>query len=674
MALNTAQREAVEHQDGPMLVLAGAGSGKTRVITQRIGRLLERGVPARAILALTFTNKAAEEMRERVEKVVGGPARAKDLTISTFHSFGLMVLGHERKAVGGAFTIFDQGDSVACLREIMRELKLDKRFDLAAIGSRISLAKNAFQRPEDLPDSEDPYEEVTKLVYPKYEAALKRFSAFDFDDLVCGVVRIFNERPDVRERWQQRYRYVLVDEYQDTNQAQFQLLRAIASGHNNVCAVGDDDQSIYAWRGADIRNILAFEDQFAGAKVVKLEENYRSTTRVLEVANAVISKKRDQRHKKTLFSSREGTEKVKHVVTPTPETEAAWVASLIRGLVKDQGVSMREIAVLYRSNSQAKLIEENLRTEGIAYRMIGGQQFFDKKEVKDTLAYLKLALNRDDEISLRRVINYPSRGIGDASIDKLALVATARGWTLWQAIERIDAIDEVSESARQGCKLLERIMGELRKDLIIDRIPPAMATRKLVERIGLNADIDEGSQSNIVAARRKANIESLFATLGKRNLSPDGDRESSLSAFLRALTLKFADEEQTGAAVTLSTLHGAKGLEFGTVFLIGCEEGYLPHTRTIDAKVTDAVPTDIEEERRLFYVGITRAKNTLYLSRCRARALRAKAVPRTESRFFADIPEDLLEMMDVREAPKPDTKEMLANASNFLSMLDAIGK
>ncbi len=681
--MNPAQYEAVEHQNGPLLVLAGAGSGKTRVITHRIARLMDRGVPAHMICALTFTNKAAGEMAERVRHIVKGRGRDADrgLVISTFHSFGLMVLGRERKALGGTFTIFDQGDCLATIKELLGRTRAGRNLDAAAILARISNAKNAFLAPGDLVVREgDEYDEMTSVLYPKYQEALRNFRAFDFDDLVCEVARLWKERADILDRWQKEYLYVLVDEYQDTNRAQLEVLRLLAGRHRNICVVGDDDQSIYAWRGADVRNILDFEEQFAGAKVIKLEQNYRSLGPVLAVANAVIEKRLDAKYRKRLFTERPGGEKVKLGIAPSPEAEAAYVARELRRLVREEGRKPRDLAILYRSNGQAKVLEEQLREQGVPYRMIGGQQFFERKEVKDVLAYLKLALNRADEISLRRIVNYPPRGIGDGSLEKLTQHATARGWSLWQAVERVDGLDGVSSSARDGCRALERVVADLRRKLIVERHPASSVARELSETIELRKDLDATSPSPTAAARRFANVEGLFQIFARReqrvqDRGEDASSERALMAFLHSLTLQMSEEEEDpGNVVTLSTLHGSKGLEFDVVFLIGCEEGLLPHSRTLDAKATDATSQDIEEERRLFYVGITRARERLELLRCKHRVARGKPLPRTPCRFLSDIPEDLLDVFEVKDASRMSTTEMAENANQLLAMLDALGK
>jgi superfamily I DNA/RNA helicase len=678
--LNHAQKQAVEHQMGPLLVLAGAGSGKTRVITQRIARLLERGVPAHAIVALTFTNKAAGEMRERVAHVLGprGKSNAKQLTISTFHSFGLQVLTKERAAFGGVFTIFDQGDVLGTVKEVLRGLRADKSYDAAAILSRISNAKNAFLKAEDLPDSDiDEYDQITKLVYPKYQAALKHFRAYDFDDLVCEVARVFMERADVLTRWQERFAFVLVDEYQDTNRAQLEVLRLLAGRHRNICVVGDDDQSIYAWRGADVRNILDFDVHFPGATVIKLEQNYRSSAPILAVANEVISKRIDLKYKKTLFTEQAGGEKVHVRVAPSPEVEAAFVAREMKRQIRDLGRRPKDMAVLYRSNGQSKVIEEALRENSILHRVLGGQTFFERKEVKDILSYLKAAMNPNDEISLRRILNYPARGIGDTSVDKLALHALAKGWTLSQAVERVDALDDIPSAAREGCRALEKILQDTRRSLIVEKALPSDVVRQVAAAAGIRQDIDSGSGSPNIAARRWGNIEALFRTFSKRDerrATADGSQKEDLANFLHALTLDFgADEEELKDAATLSTLHGSKGLEFEIVFLVGCEEGLLPHTRTIDAKVTDPNNQDIEEERRLFYVGVTRARRELFLSRSKHRVSRGKPMPRTPSRFLVEIPFEMVDEQEVTNVGVMDPQSVQAQADALLAALDALG-
>jgi superfamily I DNA/RNA helicase len=689
MRLNRAQGEAVEHGEGPLLVLAGAGSGKTRVITHRIARLVERGVPARAIVALTFTNKAAGEMRERVGALVtrtgsegrkGRTRRAEALgpTVSTFHSFGLDVLGREREAVGGRFTIFDQGDQTALVKQLLRDAGADRSYDAAAVLSRISNAKNAFLATEDLPQREgDEYDEITRVVYPRYQSALRQYRAFDFDDLVCEVARLWRDREDVRTRWQDEFLYVLVDEYQDTNRAQLEMLRLLCGARRNVCAVGDDDQAIYGWRGADVRNILDFEQHFENARVIKLEQNYRSYAPILAVANAVIAKRTDSKWRKELFTEKTGGRTVRVAAAPTPEVEASWVGREVRRLIREEGKRPRDIAVLYRSNGQSRLLEENLREQGVAHRVVGGAQFFERKEVKDALAYMKLALNPADEISLRRIVNYPPRGIGETALDRLVANAYSRGWSLWQAVERVDALDDVPNAAREGCHALERVIVDARKELFGAKRPPSEVARAITDRVAMKAAIDVGAPTPSVAVKRWANVEGVLGTLARREARDAGAGPEGLAAFLQMLTMDIETETDDSAdVVTLSTLHGSKGLEFDAVFLVGCEEGYLPHARTLDARATDGVPSttgeaaaDIEEERRLFYVGVTRAKEQLVLSRARSRVLRGKAIARTPSRFLLDVPPELLEEAVIKDEAPTTAREAAEAAEAILAML-----
>jgi DNA helicase-2/ATP-dependent DNA helicase PcrA len=689
MRLNRAQGDAVEHGEGPLLVLAGAGSGKTRVITHRIARLVERGVPARAIVALTFTNKAAGEMRERVSALLhaaspsgrkgrGRNGDARGPTISTFHSFGLDVLGREREAVGGRFTIFDQGDTTALVKQLLRDAGADRSYDAAAVLARISNAKNAFLAADELPQREgDAYDEIARVVYPRYQSALKQYRAFDFDDLVCETARLWRERDDVRTRWQNEFLYVLVDEYQDTNRAQLEMLRLLCGDRRNVCAVGDDDQAIYGWRGADVRNILDFERHFENARVIKLEQNYRSHTPILAVANAVIAKRTDSKWRKELFTERTGGRTVRVAIAPTPEVEASWVGREVRRLLREEGKRPREIAVLYRSNGQSRLLEENLREQGVTHRVVGGAQFFERKEVKDALAYLKVALNPADEISLRRVVNYPPRGIGETALDRLVTHAYGRGWSLWQAVERVDALDDIPAAAREGCRALERVIAEARKELLGAKRPPSEVARAITDGVGMRAAVEASSTSGDMAARRWANVEGVLATLARRETRDGGAGPQGLAAFLQMLTMDVETETDDDAdVVTLSTLHGSKGLEFDAVFLVGCEEGYLPHARTLDPRATDGVPStageaaaDIEEERRLFYVGVTRAKEQLVLSRARSRVLRGKAVPRTPSRFLLDVPAELLEEVVMKDEAPTSPQEATAAAEAILAML-----
>jgi DNA helicase-2/ATP-dependent DNA helicase PcrA len=676
--LNPAQLLAVEHDIGPMLVLAGAGSGKTRVVTLRIARLLERGVLARSILAMTFTNKAAAEMRERVERLVGRE-RAHDLVVSTFHSFGMRVLSAEARRLGlrhGEFAVFDQGDAVGTIREILREVRGAKRYDIGAILTRISHAKNQLLDENDLAEREgDEYDEITKIVFPKYRAALRAFCAFDFDDLVCEPVRLFARQPDVLEKWQERFRYVLVDEYQDTNRAQLELVRLLAREHRNITVVGDDDQSIYAWRGADVSNILDFERHFPGAKVVKLEQNYRSTGAVLSIANSVLAGTRARRHEKVLVPTREAGSTAMLLTAQDPDIEAGFVAEEIERLGRE-GVSLGEIAILYRSNLQGEPLESALRERRIPFRLVGGTQFYERKEVKDVLAYLRVVLNPTDEIALRRVINYPARQIGEAAIDKLTNFANTHKKSLMQAVELAATIPSMPDPAIASCRFFAGVVDHARRALEGGARGAGVA-RELVEQIKLRDDVWAGSGSGEHAERRWGNVESLLRVFERHDARPQGSTQASIGDLVRFLTLNpDRDDEPAERSVTLSTMHGVKGLEYEVVFVVGLEEGLLPHARSLEGRATDPggkLASDIEEERRLFYVSITRAKNRLYLSRTRTRSLRGKMVPRVPSRFLSDIPDDLVQKKEMLVAAAPSLSDTAVRGAALLAALGRSG-
>lgn len=676
--LNPPQREAVTHVGGPLLVLAGAGSGKTRVITFRIASLLERGVPPRAIAALTFTNKAAAEMRERVGALVGDPRAASQLTIGTFHSLGLQILKTERKALGfgRGFVIYDAADQLGCIREILRTINFDggRRFDVKAIQTRISLAKNAFVAPDEYAPAEgDEYDEITAEVYPRYREALGAYAAVDFDDLITETVRLIDREDRVRERWSNRFQYVMVDEFQDTNRAQLLMVKHFVAHHNNLVVVGDDDQSIYSWRGADPTNILQFDRMFPGARVVKLEQNYRSTTTILDAANALIAHN-TQRHDKKLWSRMPGTDPIVHAVAPTVDAEARWVAEEIEALRK-QGYSYRDFAVLYRSNIQTKVLEEELRVARVPYTMFGGQQFFERKEVKDVIAYVRLALNDRDEISLRRIVNYPSRGIGPTTLQKVAALSHEWHTSMWNVLTRIEewgaAVRPAQRRALVGfVELVLGLRAQLERGVVA-------AARDLVEHIDLYGDIRAASSSVIAAQRRIDNVEGLFRSLERQEAKKPGT--DSLAEYLRLLSLDTSDEKdgnESGDNVVMTTLHGAKGLEFPVVFMVGLEENLLPHARTLMPSVSDVSDpdhcSDVSEERRLTYVGITRAKRRLYLTRSVYRSARGRQEARTPSRFLFELPEDLLEVIDIAEQARqqvaPD--EVRAFFSNVADLID----
>lgn len=666
--LNPPQREAASHGTGPLLVLAGAGSGKTAVITYRIAHLLETGVSADAICAVTFTNKAAAEMRSRIAALLNNREIAKRLTIGTFHALGLQILRTERNALGLArgFAIYDQADQLGAVREAMRSVHDgDRRYDAKAIQTRISLAKNAFIGPEEYEGNPaDDYDAITASVYPRYQDALRACAAFDFDDLIVEPTRLWDRDPAIRAKWSSRFQYVMVDEFQDTNRAQVRMVQTLVERHSNLCVVGDDDQSIYSWRGADPTNILTFAQLFKGAKVVKLEQNYRSTNAILAAANEVIANN-NNRHGKTLWSKLGNGELITHAVAATAEDEAKWLAREIRTL-HDGGRRWNDVAVLYRSNIQAKVLEEELRQHDVPYVMYGGQQFFERKEVKDVIAYLRVAVSPRDELSLRRVLNYPARGIGAATVEKLVAAAHSSRHTLWDTLASIvdgDSEALVSENRLGAAKpALADFVAAVRRvaaavqaghDLVA-------ATRQLIEDIALYDDLRAASASLSAAQRRIDNVMSLLDSL--QRFTDKGRGPDRLADYLRQLTLDTSDDKHDdGDKVILTTLHGAKGLEFPVCFIIGLEEELLPHARTLNPQATDVTDpdhaTDISEERRLCYVGITRAQRKLYLTRACTRISRGRVMPRTPSRFLLEIPDELLEIRDLGEEARQRVPE-----------------
>jgi len=666
VSLNPAQRAAVEHGNGPLLVLAGAGSGKTGVITHRIARLCERGTRPESILAVSFTNKAAAEMNERMIPLIGR-SRADKLWLSTFHSFGVRFLNEESRALGypGRFVIFDQGDALGLVREIVkREGLADRKLDLYAVHSRISIWKNRGIEPEQAPDNDFEYDAIARAAYPHYQASLRNMCAVDFDDLVCAPVKILQKREDIREKWRNRFRYMLVDEFQDTNTIQLALVQLLANAERNVTVVGDDDQSIYGWRGAEVGNILDFEKHFKGAKIVKLETNYRSRTPILEVANEAIARSKRQRHDKVLRAFKGPGPKVKLTTLPDAESEAKLVAQEIRDLSK-AGQRLGSIAVLYRSNLQARPIEEELRVQGFPYKLNGGTKLFDKKELRDAVAYLRVVVQPRDELSLRRIINYPTRQIGDTTIERLTRYALAKDITLMDALKRIEIIPDVPKPAKRAGKLLIEALDTARRGLTAG--DPAHTARQLFRDVGLERHLRE--DQNPTVQKRWGNVEFVLRSLQRFQDRTD-KKKGSLSAFLTRMTLDLSSEKETkGEQVILSSLHGCKGLEFDVVFFIGLNEGQLPHSRILDPKVTEAAPTDVEEERRLFYVGVTRAREQLYLCRPRQRAMRGKTTPLTPSRFLEGLPEDAIEHYEAMIDPPVEPDEAVSFGKALLDQL-----
>jgi len=658
--LNPPQREAVTTVEGPLLVLAGAGSGKTRVIVHRIAYLLHRGADPESVLAVTFTNKAAGEMRERVAAV--GGAAAVDVFVSTFHSFGLWLLHEEHAAAGlpKRFAICDAGDQIALVKRCMREVKVDDRaFDAHRVLSLVSRAKNeGRKRIRPKPEGQgDDYDLVASEIQPRYERALAAQRAVDFDDLIARPVALLAKDPALRRKYARRFRHVLVDEYQDTNAAQLELLKLLAGEDRNVCAVGDDDQSIYGWRGAEVRNILRFEKHFPGAKEVRLEQNYRSTGHILACANAVIARNADRRPKRLFTAAGEG-ERVRVVALPSEEDEARFVAEEIARL-RREGRPFADLAVLYRLNAQSRPIEEALREASVPHTVHGGPAFFDRSEVRDLLAYLKVCVAPHDEVSLARIVNVPARGIGDASLERVHLWAVERGVHLFDALARASEVPDLQRGAAERMAAFVALVEKHRARFAQGK--PADAARALVAEVDLYGHARSSVQSFEAGQRKVDAIEGILRSLDgyeQRTARP------SLATWLQRLALDSRAEEDPAAdgGVALMTLHAAKGLEFPVVFLVGAEEDLLP------CAGIQGEARDLDEERRLAYVGITRARERLYLTRAGARTKRGKVLPRTPSRFLDDLPAEAHEKVDpaaAQEAPE----DVAAYASSVMAKL-----
>jgi len=627
--LNPAQREAVGTLQGPLLVLAGAGSGKTRVITTRIAHLLARGNDAASILAVTFTNKAAAEMRERLIKTAGEQARA--VTVGTFHAFCVRVLREHGKALGLSrrFTICDASDQMTAIKSVMRELRVhETTMQPANVLARISLAKNRMLTPERLlDDAKDGHDQLVGSVWRGYQKYLTRSRTLDFDDLLLETVRLLAEHDEIREHYATRYKYILVDEYQDTNHPQYEIVRHIGGEHSNVCVVGDDDQSIYGWRGADIRKILGFHNDFVGAKVIRLQTNYRSTQPILDAANAVIGHN-ESRHDKQLESAKGAGEPVRRLRMKDEVSEAQFVIKEIQEQLESGHAQPSEFAILCRTQIQFRPFEAELRGANIPYVVAGGMSFFDRKEVRDVIAYLKLAVHANDETALLRVINTPPRGVGKTSVDKVVAFATDHGISASEAFERADEIEKLSPQSIEGYKTLQTAL---------DRADLAAAGRDLVPRLETFLEsIDYREEVRRVYPDpmvRDARWAGVLEVLNFAENYIRGASDPTLHEFLERLALSGGDDQPETAdkrqenAVKLMTLHAAKGLEYPQVFLVGMEEGLLPHTRAV-------AEGSVEEERRLAYVGITRAMDALTMSWAFERAKYGRRARSTPSRFL----------------------------------------
>ncbi len=636
--LNPAQREAVLTTEGPVLVIAGAGSGKTRVLTRRIAHLLAAvGVKPPEILAITFTNKAAAEMRERVEDLVGPPARAA--WVMTFHAACGRILRREAPRLGyrSNFTIYDSADQLRLTKQCLEDLERDpKRFTPRGIHSQISNAKNQLIGPDDYANRVASfYDQTVADVYKLYQTKMFNSNAVDFDDMLYLTVDVLERFPEAQEKWQTAFRYLLVDEYQDTNHAQYKFLQLLAAKHSNVFAVGDPDQSIYAFRGADIRNVLEFERDFPGAKTIALEQNYRSTNSILEAANGVISHNRE-RKPKNLWSELGDGDPVRVVEVEDEHSEARYVAAEIARLV-EEGYNGNEIAVFYRTNAQSRVLEDVLVRQGVAYQVIGGPRFYERAEIKDLVAYLQVIDNPFDAVSLLRIANRPRRGVGDSSLAKLMSFADDAEMSLWEAMDRTEAAG-VGTAPAKAVKSFRNVIQSLMSAAQENDVPELI--ERVLEQSGYMDSLEV--ERTIEAQGRIENLQELVS-LAREWM--ESAAEPTLSSFLQEVSL-YSDQDAIrgeGSLVTLMTLHNAKGLEFKAVYLIGMEEGIFPHSRSIEEQ-------GVEEERRLCYVGMTRAMERLTLLHASSRMLYGGRSFNLPSRFLDELPEAHVERDQLKPA------------------------
>jgi len=643
--LNNKQKEAVLQTEGPCLVIAGAGSGKTKVLTHKIAYLIaEKHVTPWNILAITFTNKAANEMKERIEKLVGDVA--KDIWMGTFHSICVRILRKYIDRIGfdSSFIIFDTSDQRTLIKECLKALNIDdKMFTDRSVLAEISNAKNEMLEPASYlaKYTGDFRREKIGEIYSMYQRRLKENNAIDFDDIINFTIRILTENPDALEYYTEKFNYVLVDEYQDTNKAQFTLVTILASRYGNITVVGDNDQGIYSFRGADISNILNFEKDFPGTKIIKLEQNYRCTGNILKTANAVIKNNEAKYEKKLWTENEEGS--LPSIYQGEDEyDEARYIVEQIHHLKREEYLDYNNYAILYRMNSQSRAIEDILRREDIPYKIIGGLKFYERKEIKDTIAYLRLIANTADNLSLKRIINEPKRGIGKTSIDQIDQIAQENGISMYEVIKHADqyGLNRVYANAKEFIECIEEMRNQ-KEELEISEL-----IKQVLNKSGYTKALE--LENTIEAESRLQNIEELLtvAIEFEEELA-----ENSLNDFLESITLSsdIDNLEEAEESVTLMTLHSAKGLEFPVVFLVGMEEGIFPGYKSIGE------PQELEEERRLFYVGITRAKQNLYLTCAKHRTIFGSTSYNAISRFIKEIPQDLLEGFDEIEPKKEET-------------------
>jgi len=652
--LNPQQQEAVQHAGSPLLVVAGAGSGKTRVLTRRIAYLLaKRNIAPYEVLAITFTNKAAGEMKERVAELVGD--RARSMWVSTFHSACVRILRKEAQLLGysNSFTIYDQSDSLRLITLVMRDMNLDsKRYAPRAVQAIISSAKNELLGPADyLNQSKNQFDQIVADVYAIYQKRLTSANSMDFDDLIAKTVEVLQRHPEARAKYRSRFRHILVDEYQDTNHAQYILIKELVGDVRDgfpiaeLCVVGDADQSIYAFRGANIRNILQFEADYPQARTILLEQNYRSTQNILTAANSVIANNENRKDKNLWSESGAGSSLVGYVAE-SEHDEAEYVVSEIARL-RDLGKSNPgDTAIFYRTNAQSRVFEEVFLRSGIPYKVVGGVRFYERREVKDFLAYLRVLVNPEDEVSLRRIINTPKRGIGDRALDLIDLHANARGLTFWQSLCEVENNQEIA--ARSGGSIIEFVkLIQSLQTLVEAKTRPSIIAQAVLEQSGLLAELIDSSDPQDEV--RVENLEELVAVATEYEESEvDEGEEISLVGFLEDVSLvadadQIPEGEDHGGVVTMMTLHTAKGLEFPTVFLTGMEEGVFPHSRTLGD------PEELQEERRLAYVGLTRARENLFITRAEYRSAWGAPNYNAPSRFLSEIPDSVIEWNEVQE-------------------------
>jgi superfamily I DNA/RNA helicase len=662
--LNPAQRLAVETTEGPVLILAGAGTGKTRVITYRVARLVQKGVGPGHILAVTFTNKAAREMQERLRLLLGRAAKSEDgskparPTICTFHSLGVRILRQhiERLGYKRNFVIYSESEQLSTIKRILSHISDQSgKADAGAVLALLSRFRNGGQQASGFADPNTAA--LARHVQLRYESALRACNAVDFDDLILLTLKLFAEHPDVLQACRETYRYVMVDEYQDTNAAQFQLVHYLTKAHRNLCVVGDDDQSIYGWRGAETANLLELEKHFPSVKVVKLEQNYRSTNTILSAANAVIKNNPRRRGKQLWSQNGQGALITLHTFA-NDEEESRRLAEDIECARLARGVPWRDQAILFRTNQQARPLETALRQAGIRYHLVGGQSYFDRREIKDFLAYLKMFANPNDDISLLRIANVPARGLSDVTMERLLQASQQRGCPVYAAMRHTDVQESLAPATRQA---LQRFIECVERHGARLRACPAVSlpiwARGFLEEIGYEADLRRGEKNPETADNRIGNVRELVALLP----AATDDPEAGLQKFLEELSLdsdRAEEKENTGDAVTLITVHSCKGLEFPHVRIVGLEDGLLPHARS-------KVEGTMDEERRLFYVAMTRAMQTLTLSHCAARKKYGELRPCHPSPFLHEIPPGLLESAD-EQGKKPVS---VAAGKNFFAAM-----